>query len=602
MIPERHRQIGQLFDAALQLEAGQRAEFLQQACGGDDDLRREVESLLDSHEKAGELLEAPALEVAAKALAIQGPYSLHEFSFENSGRERYIAPMIEPSTRLGPYEIISCLGKGGMGEVYRAKDTRLGREVAIKLLRREFSSDRKRLGYFQQEARAASALSHPNIVTIYDIGESDLGSYIAMELVDGTTLRNILKDSPLPTKKVLHIASQMADGLAKAHAAGIVHRDLKPENLMLTRDGVVKILDFGVAKLTEQTAAIGSPDSPTADSPTELGIIVGTPGYMSPEQAGGHPVDFRSDQFSFGTILYEMSTGKHAFERATAVETLSAIIRDEPEPVAGINPKTPPPFRWVIERCLAKETQDRYSSTLDLARELQGLRDHLSELLTGDTTSVADTTARPRTFRVVSLGLAFALFAVLIGLLLTRHTSARQPYFRQLTLGRGNITGARFAADGQSVIYGAAWVGNRSQLYMTRPGSPESRSLDLPNAGIWSVSPAGEMAIASRCTLNWGHCVGTLALVPSGGGAPHEVLENIHAADWSPDGKTLAVAQFSGGMDRLLYPAGQVLYETSGWIAYARVSPRGDRIAFLDHPILGQNGGSVSVLDLEGKK
>lgn len=506
--------------------------------------------------------------------------------------------------RLGPYEILAPLGAGGMGEVYRAKDTRLGRELAIKVLPAKYSSDQKRLRYFEQEARSASALNHPNIITIYDIGRFDSGSYIAMELVEGKTLREILADGPLPAKRMLHLGAQVADGLAKAHAAGISHRDLKPENLMVTKDGLVKILDFGLAKLVQPAIEDEGSQGATATQGTEPGVILGTAGYMSPEQASRQPADFRSDQFSLGTILYEMATGKRAFQRGTAVETLSAIIRDEPEPIAAINPKAPPPLRWITERCLAKNIEDRYASTLDLARELHSLRDHFSEVATWETSAAPRPILASRFRALAAIGLVAGVLAALVGaFFLVRGARAPVPTFRQITFGHGNITGARFAADGQTVIYGAAWVGKPLELYSTRPGNPESGSLGLRNAGIWSVSSSGEMAIAYPCTLNWGDCMGTLARVPPAGGAPREILENVHAADWAPDGKTLYVAQFAGGKDRVVqYPGGKVLYEPPGWVTHVRVSPKGDLIAFLDHPILGEIEGSVCVLDLASKE
>jgi eukaryotic-like serine/threonine-protein kinase len=286
-------------------------------------------------------------------------------------------------TKLGPYEILAPLGAGGMGEVYRARDTRLGREVAIKVLPEECSADPARLRRFEQEARSASALNHPAIVTIYDVGESDGVSYIAMELVTGQTLRELLVDGALPTRRALQIGAQVADGLARAHEAGIVHRDLKPENVMVTKDGFAKILDFGLAKLTEPELPGGATHAPTQTSgATGPGAVMGTVGYMSPEQALGRALDQRSDQFSFGSILYEMATGKRAFARGSAPETLSAIIRDEPEPMRALAPLTPTPLPWIVERCLAKSPDDRYASTRDLARDLAHMRDHVSEVST----------------------------------------------------------------------------------------------------------------------------------------------------------------------------------------------------------------------------
>ncbi len=496
-----------------------------------------------------------------------------------------------------------------MGEVYRARDARLEREVALKVLPAAFSGDADRLRRFEQEARSASGLNHPNIVTIYDIGQENSTSYIAMELVEGETLREVLALGPLATKKMIHVAAQVADGLAKAHAAGIVHRDLKPENVMITKDGLVKILDFGLAKLTQpEVQNEAETRAQTLGLETGPGVILGTVGYMSPEQASGLAIGFRSDQFSFGAILYEMATGRRAFQRPTAVETLSAIIRDEPEAIASVNPRAPAPLRWVVERCMAKNPEDRYASTRDLARDLQSLGEHLTEV--GGAASAVFTPAPTTALRKAISGgkqiaLAVAALAVVVGAVvfaLGRMGEGRPPTFRPLTFRHGAVTAARFAPDGDTVIYSAAWGGNPVEAFTTRPGSPESGSLGLRGAGVFAVSPSGEMAVAVGCTMNWGTCIGTLARVPPTGGAPREVLEHVHEADWSPDGQNLLAVQFAGGKDRLQYPIGKVLYEAPGWITYPRMSPKGDLIAFLDHPILGDISGSVSVMDLTGKK
>ena len=302
--------------------------------------------------------------------------------------------------RFSRFELVSRIGAGGMGDVWRARDQDLHRDVAVKFLPERFAADPARLGRFAQEARAASSLNHPNIVTIHEIGETSGLPYIVMELVDGHTLRDLVlaqEGRPLPTRRLLDIAAQAADGLAKAHAAGIVHRDLKPENLMLTGDGFVKILDFGLAKLRGEgplrrggpgSAAgelwfdSGQPTWPESPSPnTAVGAVIGTAGYMSPEQARGLAVDFRSDQFTFGAILYELATGQQAFRRDSPAQTIAAIIEDQPEPLATRSPGLPNPLRWVIERCLAKDAAERYASTLDLARELRGLREHIGETL-----------------------------------------------------------------------------------------------------------------------------------------------------------------------------------------------------------------------------
>jgi serine/threonine protein kinase len=579
MTPETWRRVEELYHSALERAPGERATFLSDACGDDEGLRQKIESLVDAHEDARNFLEP-----AARSYPPSSP-----------------DPTLDKGTQAGPYEIVASIGRGGMGQVYRARDTRLGREVALKILPNEFSTDQERLKYFEQEARAASGLNHPNIVTIYDIGQSEAGSYISMELVDGLTLRQLLKEGLLPAKKLLNIACQVADGLARAHAAGIVHRDLKPENLMVRKDGLVKILDFGVAKLVQESPNEGSGTS-TIGARTPLATILGTAGYMSPEQVRGQSVGFRSDQFSFGSILYEMSTGKRAFHRDTDVETLSAIINDEPESVGQLSPRALPQLRWIIERCLAKEAEDRYAATIDLARDLATLRDHLAELTAHDTLHVDAAKQKAKSFRVraaLTVGVAIAAFA---GALVLQRGESSEPSFQQLTFANRVVTGANFAPDGKNVIYSMNSNENISEIFTTRLGSPGSRSLNLSNAGIFDVSPTGEMAIAKDCVLNWGNCIGTLALAPLSGGAPKDVLPNVHAADWGPDGKTLAVAQFSNGMDSLQYPIGHSLYETLGWIGDIRVSPQNDAIAFLDHPVLGHSGGSVVLLELAGNR
>ncbi|HEX9127336.1 MAG TPA: protein kinase [Methylomirabilota bacterium] len=332
-------------------------------------------------------------------------------------------PMI--GTRVGRYELLEKVGSGGMGEVYRARDHDLHRDVGIKFLPERFASDSDRLSRFAHEARAASSLNHPNIVTIHEIGQSSGVPYIVMEFVEGETLRALLSGRPLPTRRLLEIAGQLADGLAKAHAAGIVHRDLKPENIMVTRDRFVKILDFGLAKLLTESPSgrdEGGLDSSLVTlappSPnTSAGVVLGTAGYMSPEQTRGRPVDYRSDQFALGVILYEMTTGRHPFRRETHVQTLAAIIDDQPEPIGSLNPAMPVPVCWIVERCLAKEPGERYTSTSDLARELHNILEHLSDV--GSTApmpaagAAAHRPGRTRDFRVAGAGLV--LFAVLAG-------------------------------------------------------------------------------------------------------------------------------------------------------------------------------------------
>jgi serine/threonine protein kinase/Tol biopolymer transport system component len=507
-------------------------------------------------------------------------------------------------TRLGPYEVLAPLGAGGMGEVYRARDPKLGREIAIKVLPETTAADLDRRQRFEQEARSASALNHPNILTIYDIGSSDGTLYIAMELVEGRTLRELIAAEPLPTKRLLEVAVQIAEGLAKAHAAGIVHRDLKPENLMISKDGYVKILDFGLAKLTEPVTQELSALPTAIAAPTQPGTVMGTAGYMSPEQASGQPVDFRSDQFNLGSILYEMATAKKAFQKKTGAETLVAIIKEEPEPLSQTAPQAPAPVRWIVERCLAKDPEERYASTKDLARDLKNVRDHLSETsASGALAPVAPAKARRLPWLVPA---ALAVVAGIgVGLLLREVTAGRPDLhikFHRLTFRRGAIISARFAPDGQTFVYGAAWEGGPLEVYSVRTDSSESRSLGLPSADLLAVSSSGELALSlDRHYVVGFEAAGTLARAPLGGGAPREILEQVQDADWSPDGKNLAVTRYMGNRSRLEYPIGKVLYDTAAWVSNVRVSPKGDLVAFIDHPRRGDNVGLVKVVDVSGK-
>jgi Tol biopolymer transport system component len=510
-------------------------------------------------------------------------------------------------TRIGPYEVLGPLGAGGMGEVYRARDERLARSVALKVLPGEISADAGRLERFEKEARAASSLNHPSIVTIYDIGLSGSVSYIAMELVEGRTLRELLASGPIALRRLLLISAQIADGLAKAHSAGIVHRDLKPENVMVSRDGFVKILDFGLAKLVP--SGFESSDATnlkTVTRGTEPGTVLGTVGYMSPEQASGHPVDFHSDQFSLGAILYEMAAGKRAFDRPTAVQTLSAVIQDDPEPVSAAAPKSPANLVWIIDRCLAKDPEERYASTRDLARDLASLRDHASGI---SVSGVAPPAARrPRSSRRLLAGGLAGLVAASLAFLAGEKLQARHdreappPVRRILTFRRGYITGARFAPDGQTIVYSAAWDGKPSEIFTTRLGSTESRPLGIFPAGILAISSAGEMAISLGCENRWEPCFGTLARVPLAGGIPREVLDNVGSADWSPDGKDLAANHTVEGGDQIEYPIGKVLYRTEGYITGVRVSPDGNQVAFVDHPQRDEERGFICVVDRAGRK
>jgi eukaryotic-like serine/threonine-protein kinase len=575
MQTERWRQIEQLYHAAREREPGERDHFLQEACS-DEKVRDEVESLLRCEAQAESFLEAPALDVTAEAFA--------------EGRARSMFGRV-----LGHYEIVAFLGAGGMGEVYRVRDSRIGRDVAVKVMPPAIAGDPERLRRFEQEARAAGALNHPNILTIYDVGVHDGALYVVYELLEGETLRNRLSGGALSRRKAIEYASQIATGLAAAHDKGITHRDLKPENLFLTRDGRIKILDFGLAKLTIPEGSVGEEANLAMLSPhREAGGILGTPGYMAPEQLSGGVVDHRSDLFNLGAILYEMLTGRRPFRGRSTSEVLNAILNNDPIEISETGDKFDPALARLLRRCLEKNPYERIQSALDLAFDLEAL------FLPNDR-------AQPPRWKRRGVGIALAvaglsLVAFFAGRKLERVQPRPIPTFRRLTYRSGVITGARFAPDGQSIIYSAGWDGKPVEVFTTRVGSPESRPLGLPSAGVLAVSSAGELATSLGCELNWAECRGTLARMPLAGGAPREVLQDVFYADWAPDGKSLAVVRAVEGRFRLEYPIGKVLYETAGWITYPRFSPQGDRIAFLDLPTLGEDSGSVSLVDLNGHK
>jgi len=494
---------------------------------------------------------------------------------------------------LGPYQIVSFLGAGGMGEVYRARDSRIERDVAIKVLPPGIAADPERLARFEQEARATGALNHPNILAIHDIGVEDGAPYVVYELLDGETLRDRLQRGALPRRKALEYARQIALGLAAAHEKAITHRDLKPENLFLTRDGRVKILDFGLAKLTMPDVAVA--DGTTQSPENLVASTPGTPGYMAPEQLRGGVVDHRSDLFNLGAVLYEMLTGQPPFRGKSTSEVSSAILNDDPiEATQADSDKFDPALARLLCRCLEKNPNERIQSAQDLAFDLEAFLLPPVRALQPRRTRAAGTLA------LAAIVLAMASFFA--GRQLESIHPRAKPAFHRLTYRAGVITGARFSPDGQSVIYSAAWDGNPVEAFTTRIGGPESRPLGLPSAGVLAISSAGELAISLGCELNWAECRGTLARMPLAGGAPREVLDDVFYADWSPDAKNLAVVRAVDGRVRLEYPIGKVLYEAAGWITYPRVSPTGDRIAFLDHPTLGEDGGSVAIVDLSGHK
>jgi Tol biopolymer transport system component len=499
-------------------------------------------------------------------------------------------------TRLGPYEILSPLGAGGMGEVYRAHDTKLDRDVAVKVLPPHFADDASSLARFEREAKAIAALSHPNILAIFDFGREGGQTYAVTELLQGETLRARLGESPLSARKTIDYGVQIAQGLAAAHDEGIVHRDLKPENVFLTADGRVKILDFGLARQTADALTSDDTRSPTLARATEPGTILGTVGYMSPEQVRGHSADARSDIFSFGAVLYEMVTGRRAFQRDTAAETMTAILKEDPPEIIGTAVQISPGLDRVVRHCLEKGPKERFQSARDVAFDLQSLS-------TAQPALSAAPTRRIR--RGVLAGAGLAVLAALAAYWAGHRAAPREtPTFTQVTFRRGMIRGARFAPDGQTIVYGAAWDGKPMAVSSARIGNPESSGLDVPNADILAVSSAGVLALQSgRIAAEPYVSTGTLAEAPlTGGEAPRERLKGVQWADWSPDGKRLAIVRDADGRNRLESPVGQVLYESAGWIGHPRFSPNGDAIAFLDHWSRIGDMGTVVLMDLTGGK
>jgi Tol biopolymer transport system component len=585
MAAERWAAVKKLFEAALEREPAERAAFVAEAAENDPALADEVRALLSAHSDADRAFGALTDTAGLKTLA--------------------------PGSRLGPYEIVSMLGAGGMGEVYKARDSRLGRDVAVKVLPPALVSDPDRVRRFEQEARAASALNHPNLVTVHDVGTMDSTLFIVTELIAGRTLRALIEDGALPARDLLSLAAQLAAGLAKAHGAGIVHRDLKPENVMVTDDGFVKILDFGLAKLQPQSWGGSARDRPTA---TRSGMLVGTAGYMSPEQARGEVVDFRSDQFALGAVLYEMATGRAAFGRATPVDSLSAILTTEPPPLRKANPAAPAGLELVVGRCLAKQPSQRYGSTQELAAELQALRDRQIARHVAD----SDRSSRPaalrafdRRRRAVAVALAALTAAVAIAAALGRSRGlARRPErpleaaFSQITSHSALELFPSLSPDGRWVVYAGNASGNWD-VYLQGVGGqrPINLSADSPAADTQpSLSPDGER-IAFRSERQGGG----IFVMGRTGESVRRLTDGGYNPSWSPDGSQVIFATKPGRDDGpygsvggsqiwtidLATGARRQIADADG--LQPRWSPSGHRVAYWTAGTAGRNIGQRDI-------
>jgi eukaryotic-like serine/threonine-protein kinase len=510
---------------------------------------------------------------------------------------------LSSGTRLGPYEIVAPLGAGGMGEVYRAKDTRLGRDVAIKVLPASVASDEDRLRRFELEAKTVASLNHPNILGLHDIGTYKDAPFLVSELLEGETLREKISEGPIPTRRTVEYALGIAHGLAAAHAQGVVHRDLKPENVFITRDGRVKILDFGLAKLMREEHSIES--ALTLTSPTTMpGVVMGTIGYMSPEQVKGEPSDERSDIFSFGTVLYEMLTGKRAFKKDTTVETMTAILKEEPPELTETGWQGPIGLQRILSRCLEKSPERRFQSASDLAFAVEALSaTGTGTLQSAAVAAIKEAGPSRRWIWLAAGGLACAAVGGTIAWSL-RPGPLPVPTFLRTSFERATLLRGRFAADGKTLLFSGVMSTGVPDTYTIREDYPTAVPAGLHGAMVLAISRQDQMAVLVRphfyAQYQWG---GTLASVPVGGNAPRELLENVYDADWSPDGQEMAVIDRAGEKWRLQYPIGKVLVSADNWLSDIRVSPDGKQLAFFRHPVQSQDDrGYVVLLDREGKE
>jgi serine/threonine protein kinase len=566
MSPERWQQVKEIFNSAITYRPEERSLFISRACSGDKELRSEVESLIASHEQSGDFIDQPAFEAAASLLV-------------NEKAE------LNPGQTVGSYEVISFLSRGGMGEVYLAEDKRLGRKVALKLLPASFTTDADRLRRFEQEARSASALNHPNIITIYEIRQATSSHVIATEYVEGETLRHRLSRSALELSETLNIAIQVADALSAAHKAGIIHRDIKPENIMLRPDGYVKVLDFGLAKLSEQATPAVAAEAPTIQVRTGSGIVIGTAGYMSPEQARGLSVDHRSDIFSLGAVIYEMLARRKPFEGDTPSDTLAAILKTEPPPLARVARGVPSELVRIVNKSLRKDREERYQVVKDLWLDLKALRQELefqdkldrSVASEGDGTGVivqgepTEALSGPRQttersaisnisesisieIRRHKVGAAVVLLMLLLivgagGFGIYRWLNRAEPvaHFWEVKLTRltnsGNVIDATISPDGKYLVYVLS-DRSRQSLYIRQVSTANDKEIVPPaSVGFFGItfSPDGQdLYYVIKSNLDFG----TLYRVPVLGGVPVKIMQKLDGpVSLSPDGKQFVLVR-----------------------------------------------------------
>ncbi len=475
-----------------------------------------------------------------------------------------------PGTKLGPYEILAPIGAGGMGEVYRARDIRLGREVALKTLPEEVSGEARRAIRFEREARAASALNHPNIVSVYDVGREGDIAYIVSELVDGESLRPIIAQGPVSTRRVVEIATQLAEGLAAAHAAGIVHRDLKPENVMLTREGRLKILDFGLAWQAVSSPGGHPETTPTEPAVTNPGVVIGTVGYMSPEQVRGQIVDTRSDIFSAGVIVYELLAGRRPFTGASSVEVMHAILKDDPP---DIEVQVSPALDRIVRRCLEKEPARRFQSAADLGFAIQAI----SGTSWPPSGAIQPHATLARWWLLAGCFVLFIAAIFAVRMWFNARPAAGPPTYTPVVNSEGNVGDAYFY--GELPLYTFTPTDGEKRTYLI-DSAGGTRELSMPAGGrITSISSRGELAILASS----GDEGGTLLRLSLAGGAPRQVLDRVSCAEWSPDGTELAIVRRVGDKQRLEYPIGHALFESTDPIFSCRVSPDGGAVAFVAH-------------------